>query len=157
MKIVHAVLIGTLLSTTAHAHKSNTDKPFEAEIEARHSFMHVVQYNMGILGAMAKGKRDYDPTLASAIAKNIQAAALMSNDSMWPKGSDNGQHALAEETKALPAIWEKYDVFNEKQKDWENASQILVDNAGKSLADLRKGMGAVGKTCKGCHKGFKAK
>ncbi|MGB0468843.1 MAG: c-type cytochrome [Pontibacterium sp.] len=132
-------------------------EPFEAEIGARKALMQVVKFNMGPLGAMAKGKRDYDPALAEALAKNIYSTSVMDTSLMWPEGSDNSVEALSEETKAKPGIWTNNADLQDKQKAWVDASEQMAASAGKGLDSLRKAMGPLGKSCKGCHKEYKAK
>lgn len=149
-RIQKLILTTTLvaISTTSIA----ADKQLEDAIEARQGFMDMVSFNMSILGAMAKGKRDYDPALAEAAAQNIYSASTMNNSAMWPQGSDNSNPDLKGKTEALPYIWENFAEIGEKHQDWTTASKNLAANAGKSLNDLRKAIGPVGKSCKGCHK-----
>lgn len=152
--------IYSLLCCTALAFASVStlaaDKPFEKEINARQSFMQVVAFNMGILGAMAKGKVPFDSAAADAAANNIYSASMMNNAAMWPMGSDNSNPELKDMTDALPYSWENYADVSEKHQAWVDASKALAANAGTSLAELRKTIGPVGKSCKGCHKVSKA-
>ncbi|MCJ2376990.1 cytochrome c [Vibrio sp. ZSDZ34] len=129
-------------------------EPFEAEVEARQAFMKMVKFNLGILGDMAKGNREYDAKLAEALAKNIHAASQMDNGAMWPMGSDNSNSALS--TNAKPEAWSEYPAVAEKHGAWIEASGALALNAGNGLSELRKNIGAVGKSCQGCHKLVKA-
>ncbi len=132
-------------------------EPFEAEITARQAFMQVLKFNMGIVGDMAKGKRDYDAKLAESAAKNIHAASLMDNGAMWPKGSDNANTELTIKTAALPKIWSNFPEVVEKHKAWIEASAALSANAGKGLDALREYIVPVGKSCQSCHKSFRVK
>lgn len=152
-KILSTVSLATIMAMPAVA----ADKPFEKRIEARQAHMQVVKYNMGILGAMAKGKREYNAELADAIANNMLKAATMNNMSMWPKGSDNSVAGLEDFTKAKPALWADDSKVGEKHKAWVKASRNMAAEAGQGLGKLRKAMGALGKSCKGCHKAYKAK
>ncbi len=128
---------------------------FEAEIKARQSFMQVLKFNLGILGDMAKGNREYDAKLAEGAAKNILAASLMDNSAMWPQGSDNANKELSIETKALPKIWSNFPEVVEKHTAWIEASKALSANAGQGLQKLREHIGPVGKSCQACHKRFR--
>lgn len=130
--------------------------PFEAEIKARQAFMQILKFNIGVLGDMAKGNRDYDAKLAENSAKNIQAASQMNNGAMWPMGSDNTNAKLSDKTKALPENWSAYPKAAEKHKVWSEASTVLAANAGNGLDQLRKHIGPLGKSCKGCHESFRA-
>lgn len=153
--VLKAVVCSTVLATVAAPAMAET--PFETEIEARQAHFQVVKFNMGILGAMAKGKREYNAELAEASAKNILKAATMDNGAMWPKGSDNGVDALADVTKAKPGIWSNFPDVQDKHKAWASASEKLASTAGQGLDSLRQNIGPVGKSCKGCHKEYKAK
>lgn len=133
------------------------EQPFEAEIEARKAHMQVVKYNMGILGAMAKGKRDYDAALADAVAKNLHAAATMNNMTMWPKGSDNSVEGLSDLTKSKPELWAEDSEVGDKHQAWVDASATMATAAGQGLDSLKEAMGPLGKSCKGCHDAYKAK
>ena len=155
MKKIHKILLGTAFALGLNAAVA-ADKPFEKEVEARTSFMTVVAFNMGILGGMAKGKVPYDSAQAEAAAKNIYFASKMNTAAMWPEGSDNSNPELKDLTEALPYNWENYEDVAEKQAAWLEASKVLAENAGTSLDSLRKTIGPVGKSCKGCHKVTKA-
>lgn len=127
---------------------------YESQIEARQSWMQVVGYNVGILGAMTRGKMDYDADLASAAANNIALAAKMNNGTMWPQGSDMDSH---EGTVAKAGLWQNFGDASEYLSDLASASATLAANAGDGLDALESSFGAVGKTCSGCHKQFRAK
>jgi len=129
--------------------------PFENEINARKSFMQVNKFNLMLLGSMVKGVRDYDADLAKATAANMHLAAQMNNAGMWPKGSDNSSSELKEHTDALIDAWRDYETLAQKQKAWLDATDSLAENAGNGIDALKKSLGAVGKSCKGCHDDFK--
>ena len=62
-----------------------TADAIEDAIKARKSFMQVSAFNLSILGAMAKGERDYDAELARTLSKNLHALSLLNNGAMWPE------------------------------------------------------------------------
>ena len=78
---------------------------FERQIEARQSFMRVYAFNMGLLGAMAKGESPYDAERTKDAAENILANAKMKNSAMWPGGSDADAPGLRGVTRAKAVIW----------------------------------------------------
>ncbi len=133
-----------------------TADAIEDAIKARKSFMQVSAFNLSILGAMAKGERDYDAELARTLSKNLHALSLLNNGAMWPEGSGNDKPALTDKTRALPAIWTNYPAVAEKHKAWTDASADLAATAGDGLEVLKSKMGPVGKSCGGCHKDFRA-
>ena len=61
------------------------DEPFAKEIKARKAVMQIQAFNLGILGAMAKGEMPYDAKLAQDAADNLNAAVNMKNGAMWPQ------------------------------------------------------------------------
>jgi len=133
-----SVLIASLLilSTTALA-----EGPHDKAIKARQSMFQLYSFSTGVLGDMAKGKIEYNAELAQEMADNLNAAANLGQSAFWPAGSDNSNSENAR-TRALPKIWETFPVAAE---------------AGNGLDALRSNMGAVGKSCKGCHDTYRAK
>ncbi len=129
---------------------------FADEIEARQSLMQVYRFNLGVLGAMAKGDREYDAELAAAAAGNLLAVANMKNSAMWPAGSDEDGEGLAEHTAAKAENWSNYPLVMEKQKAMRAALETMAAEAGNGLDAVRANIGAVGKGCKGCHEDFRA-
>jgi cytochrome c556 len=131
------------------------DGHIKKAVEARQGFMKVVSFNLGPLGAMAKGEMDYDAELAANNAKNLHALSVMNNGAMWPAGSDNA--ALGEDvTRALPAAWASDSKVGEKHKAWIDASAQLAAVAGDGLDALKGAVGTVGKSCGGCHDDYRA-
>lgn len=129
-------------------------EPFEDEIKARQGYFQVIKYNFGILGAMVKGKKDYDATAAKTAAQNIYNLSMLDNGLLWPPGSDNSK---LDNTKAKPEIWEKYPDISEKGEKWSAAVKVLAGEAGNGLDALKGSFGPVGKACKACHDDYKAK
>ncbi len=131
------------------------DGHLEKAIEARQGFMKVVAFNLGPLGAMAKGEMDYDAETAATYAKNLEVLAKMNTGAMWPAGSDNA--ALGEDkTRALPAAWEADSKVMDKHGAWTEASTQLAAVAGDGLDALKGAIGDVGKSCGGCHDDYRA-
>lgn len=148
-----AILLTSLTLATVSI-SSHAAEPFEAEIEARKAHMQVVKFNMGILGAMAKGSTEYKAEVAEVAAKNIHALSLLNNSAMWPEGSD--EKSLSGKTTATVDIWKKPALIQENNQAWIKASDELAQKAGLGLSELRSSIGAVGKSCKGCHTNFRS-
>ncbi len=127
---------------------------FDKQVKARKSLMQVYAFNIGILGAMAKGKMPYDADIASAAADNLYAAVSMKNPLMWPKGSDNV--SLGDMTRAKPENWTTYPKAAEKSKDMKAVAARMASVAGNGLDAVQSNMKALGEGCKGCHKEFRA-
>ncbi len=148
------VISVALFATTPSLAKD--DGPHDKAIKARQALMQLYSFNLGILGAMAKGEADYDAEAASAAADNLLAAVSMNQSAMWPPGSHN-EDAANLENRSLPKIWETYPEIAEKGKALGKAATDLQAVAGDGLDALKGGMGAAGKSCKGCHDDFRAK
>ena len=144
-----------LIAAGAVATSALADGHLEKAVEARQGFMKVVAFNLGPLGAMAKGEMDYDAELAATNAANMVVLSNMNNGAMWPAGSDNA--ALGEDkTRALPAAWTADSKVGEKHKAWIDASAELAAAAGNGLDALKPAVAAVGKSCGGCHDDYRA-
>ena len=144
-----------LIAAGAVATSALADGHLEKAVKARKGFMQVVSFNLGPLGAMAKGEMDYDAELAANNAKNLHALAVMNNGAMWPEGSDNA--ALGEDkTRALPAAWAGDSKVMDKHMAWVDASAKLVEVAGNGLDALKPAVAEVGKSCGGCHDDYRA-
>ena len=126
------------------------DEPFAKEIKARKAVMQVYAFNLGTIGAMAKGKIPYDAKVAQNAADNLKAAVNMKNGAMWPKGSDVG--ALGKRTRAKPEAWTKYPMVAEKSKALKEAAAKMAAAASNGLDAVKANMKAIGQSCGGCHK-----
>jgi cytochrome c556 len=128
---------------------------FDKQIKARQALMQIYAFNLGQLGAMAKGDVAYDADAAKAAAGNLHAAATMKNGAMWPKGSDSSVAGQEKMTRAKAEIWSTYPMIAEKGKAMAEASAQMAAVAGNGADALRGAMGAVGAACKGCHENFR--
>jgi cytochrome c556 len=122
----------------------------EAAIKARQSLMQIYAFNLGQLGAMAKGEAEYNAEAAKGAADNLVAASSMYQGALWPQGSDNV--SMPGKTAALPALWATYPAVIENAKALSAAAAAMAAVAGTDLAGLQGAMGAVGGACSGCHK-----
>lgn len=127
---------------------------FDQAIKARKAEMQLRAFNLGQLGAMAKGAVEYNADVAKAAAHNLKLLSSLDGSAMWPPGSDNG--AMGDKTTALPALWANFPKVMESVNMLRSASDTLAEAAGKDLASLRGAMGEVGKACGSCHKQFRA-
>jgi len=155
-KFLLAILVTVVFGTTTLVTFAQDEVPFQNQIEARQAFMQVYRFNIGLLGAMAKGEMPYDAEQASAAANNLLAASRMSNGAMWPAGSDMGAEGLKGMTWAKPDIWTNMPKVGKKSRALTEALEAMTASAGNGLDALRSNMGAVGDGCKGCHDPFRA-
>lgn len=120
----------------------------EAAIKARQAQFTLLAYNVGPLGAMAQGNMPYDAEVAQAAADNLVRLASLSQDRLWPEGSDN---ASVSGTRALPNIWADFDDFAAKFASLGERAVALQAVAGNGLDDLRAAIGPLAGACSACH------
>jgi len=152
MKIL-TTIIGAALALAILAPAAIAQSPFENELKARQGEMRLRAFNLGILGAMAKGTVEYDAKAASAAAQNLKLLSMLDASALWPAGSDAG--ALGDRTTASPDIWANFPKVSEAAKAYVVAADAMAEAAGKDLASLQGAIGDVGKSCGTCHKPFR--
>ena len=120
----------------------------EAADSARTMFMKKIGGNMGAIKKVAKGEAKPTAALVNN-ARQIETlgAVILA---VFPKNSQGG--------RAKPEIWSQPDKFAAAAKALQGATPGLVA-AVQTLdpAKIGKALGAVGKTCGGCHKPFREK
>jgi cytochrome c556 len=151
MKQVCLLLIGITLTGTSFA----GDDPLLNAIKARQGEMQLRAFNAGPLFGMAKGKIDYDAEMAGKLAGNLKLLLDLDNGQAWAQGSDNENYAG--KTTALPNIWTTYPEIADYGKKYVMAVNELVAVAGNGQDALKSKIGALGKSCKGCHDEFREK
>ncbi|MCB1367377.1 MAG: cytochrome c [Rhodobacteraceae bacterium] len=122
-------------------------------IEARQSQMHLYAFNLGQLGAMAKGAIEYNADQASAAAGNLALLSTLNAGAMWVPGSDSMSVA---NTRALPDLWDNMADVGAKAQALAEAAAAMNDAAGNGLEALQAAMGPLGGACGGCHKVYRA-
>lgn len=124
-------------------------------VKARQSLMQLYAHYLGQLGGMAKGAVDYDAEKAQNAANSLNALMGVSQQAMWAPGTD--KEALGSQTAALPALWTTFPAVLDKSKAASDASANMAAVAGNGLDAVRGAIGAVGKSCGGCHELYRAK
>ncbi len=150
LAILSAVIGSAAVLASADGHA--TDEQIAAGIKARQSQMQLYAFNLGMLGAMAKEEVAYDADAASNAADNLAALASLSQAGYWLPGSDSDN---VENSRALPAIWAADSKVGEKGKAFFEAVTAMQSAAGTDLGALQAAMGAVGKSCGGCHEDYR--
>ncbi len=141
-------------AATVFAGMAVADGHLDKAVKARQSLMQLYAFNLGQLGAMAKGDVEFDAKVAAAAANNLLAAATMDQSAMWPQGSDST--AMKGKSNAKAEIWTTYPAVAEKGKALTEAATKLAGMVG-DLDGLRAGIGAAAGACGGCHKEFREK
>ena len=123
----------------------------EQLVKQRQAVMTLQGKYFGPMAAMAQGKAPYN---ADVVKRN---AAYLDNLSRMPwDGFDAGTKDV--KSAALPAIYEQTDKFKEAASRLENEAHKLytVAQSGDEAA-VKAQIGAVGKSCGGCHESFRQK
>jgi len=128
---------------------------FDWQIKVRQGLMDLRAWNIGTLGAMAKGKTAYDAAAAQAAADNLVALAGMSTAAMWPEGSDST--ALPGKTAAKLEAWTTYPEIVKRDEALQAAAAAMAAVAGNGLDALRGEIKNLGGACGACHKKFREK
>ena len=134
-----ALTAGTALSVSADE---------SATIKYRQAVMKAVGGHMAGAVAIIKGKVPYEGDLV-AHAKGLNDMANIAANA-FKQRTEGGK------TRAKPKIWEDGDDFRQKIEDLKKATADFLAAAGSRAAAGAK-LGAVGDSCKGCHKKFRAK
>lgn len=150
IKSTTALVLSAAIVATAGMADSHAKEGMEPAVAARHHQMQMVGYNIGILGAVAKGEMEFDAAMVSSAAKNLNALASMDRATLWIEGTEQG---TAEGSRAKAEIWSDPDGFAERFQAMADASAALIDAA--DLDAVRAGMGDLGGTCKACHEKYR--
>ena len=136
-----ALTAGTALSVSADEN---------AAIKYRQAVMKAVGGHMGGAVAIIKGKVPYKDDLVVHATGLNDMANLAAN--AFKQKTEGGK------TRAKPEIWENSDDFSDKLGALKKATAAFLA-AAKSGGPAAAGakLGAVGDSCKGCHKKFRAK
>ncbi len=142
---ISLVSVALLATTTTFAAKD----PNKNAIKARKGEMQLRSFNAGPLFAMAKGSVPYDAEMASQLANNLKTLLSVDMGRAWPQGSDVDNYF--EDTRSKVEIWTTYPEIAEYGKQYAKAVNELAAVAGNGQDALKSKIGALGKSCKGCH------
>jgi cytochrome c556 len=144
-----AVVVALALGVAAGAVFAQA-KP-ETLVKQRQAAMTLQGKYFGPLAGMAQGKAPYN---ADIVRRN---AAYLDNLSRMPW---DGFDASTKDVKsaALPAVYEQPDKFKEAASRFENEAHKLYElSRSGDEAAVKAQIGALGKTCGGCHESFRQK
>ena len=145
--------LGATVVTGAGVAVAQDGKAAENAVKVRKAQMQIYTYNLGVLGAMAKGQLPYNAETATNAANSLAAASGMRIPGAWLPGTDSDSF---EGSRALPAIWENGDDVRAKAVALWEASTDLSDAAGMGLDEMKAAFGPVGGACGACHKAYRA-
>lgn len=122
-------------------------------VKARQAHMQLYAFNLGPLGAMAKGEIEYDADTASAAASNLAALSSMNISRYWAPGTSTED--LGDQTRALPAIWQEGSKAGEISGQLAEAVAALAAVAGNGRDAMAAALGPVGRACGACHEDYR--
>jgi len=140
------LLLASIIALTPSAVMADVERT----VEYRQSIYKIVGTKMGVLGAMNKGRIDYDQASAKLAADTIAQLSLIAPEAF------SAESVGIDGTEALAS-------YNTHAEDFANVMQAFQTNSA-ALANVlttaekfpRKEFVAMAKTCGGCHDQFKA-
>ena len=115
----------------------------------RHELMEDVGKAAKVVGKMLREEAGYDAAAAMQSLETFKSVSSKFGD-LFPVGSETG-----EGTEAAPAIWEDREGFDAALQDWAEAVDAAMAAAPATLDEAKPVLGAVFKTCKGCHDSYR--
>jgi cytochrome c556 len=149
MKRSVAAVVAVALGVAAGAVLAQA-KP-EQVVKQRQAVMTLQGKYFGPMAAMAQGKVPYNADVVRRNAAFLDNLSRMAWDGFDPATKDV-------KSAALPAVYDDSAKFKEAAARLENESHKLyeVSRSGDEAA-VKAQIGAVGKSCGGCHESFRAK
>lgn len=151
-RIITALVSAFVFSAALNAAPAKSEKHAAAAVQFRQALLQLVRSNVGALGGMAKGQIPMNAEVLEKNAMRIEQLSLMMDDYF---SVDTRKFPV--ETDALPGVWEDYADFQSKIVALTTASNELKMAAQQGdEAAYKAKIGAIFKTCKGCHDAYKA-
>lgn len=123
----------------------------EILVKQRQAVMTLQGKYYGPMAAMAQGKVPYNAAAVQRNAGFLDNLSRMAWDGFDPSTRN-------EKSRALPAVYDSSAKFKEYASRLENATAKLVElSRSGDEAAVKAQIGAVGKTCGGCHDDFRQK
>ena len=123
----------------------------ELLVKQRQAVMTLQGKYFGPMGAMAQGKAPYNPEVVRRNSAFLDNLSRMAWDGFDPSTKDV-------KSATLPAAFEQQAKFREAASRLENEAHRLWEIAQRGdEAAVKAQIGAVGKTCGGCHNDFREK
>ena len=145
-----AVLVGALaIAAPAIGAQHESSNP---AVKARQAHMQLYAFNLGQLGAMAKGEAEYDADAATAAAADLVALSGMDQTAYLADGTSSDE---VDGSHALPALFENKDDYKTLQTNLHDAAMAMETAAGESAEAIGAQMGALGGACGACHKKYR--
>ena len=150
MKRLVTVAMGAVLFVMLAPGAFAQAKP-EVLVKQRQAVMTLQGKYFGPMAAMAQGKAPFNAAVVQRNAGFLDNLSRMSWD-----GFDASTRG--EKSRALPAVFDNSAAFKEAAARLENeAAKLVAASRGGDEAAVKAQIGAVGKTCGGCHDDFRQK
>lgn len=143
--------LSAALLASASAQALEVDKA----IEYRQDALRVMAFQTGPLGDMVQGNIDYDAEAFTLRANNLASLAHLPWEAFIEGSLQGDDHGI--ETDAMAAIADDMDDFNARAETLveETATLAQMANDGEEFNALRRQMGSVVNTCRGCHDNYR--
>ncbi len=123
----------------------------ETLVKQRQAAMTLQGKYFGPLGGMAQGKVPYDANVVARNTGYLEALSHMPWDGFAPGTKDV-------KSAALPAVFTDTAKFKEAQDHFQaEVTKLASVSKGGDEAAVKAQIGAVGKSCGGCHEKFREK
>ena len=146
---IAAAALALAATTPAIAH-GDMKPDLKDPVSLRMQMMKNTGAAMGMAGKMAKGAMDYDPVVAEA-AFRIMNAAAAGFGSVFPEGS------MTEKSEASPKVWSDAAGFEAAAAKFLADTTMAVEAKPQDKAAFMKVFGQVASNCKGCHQDYRVK
>jgi cytochrome c556 len=123
----------------------------EVMVKQRQAVMTLQGKYWGPMAGMMQGKVPYDAKIVQRNAGFLDNLSRMAWDGFDPATKDV-------KSAALPTVWSESAKFAEAADRLQNeASKLYAVSRSGDEAAVKAQLGAVGKSCGGCHESFRAK
>lgn len=137
------------------AHFTKSTRSAELSYDFRSSTMSVYKWYLSPMGAMMKGKVDFNDKNFAHYANSLETVSKLDLLEGFPKGSSEEQ---VEDSSAKAAIWSNWKDFEEKYKHFQSeAGKLAVVVKSGDKNKIKEQFEATADTCTSCHKKYKAK
>ena len=145
------VAAGVVIALGAMGGAALAQQKPEVLVKQRQSAMTLIGKYFGPLGGMAQGRVPFDAKLVQRNADYLAALSQMPWDGFDPATKDT-------KSAALPAVFNDAGKFKEAANRLTSEVQKLQQVAkGGDEGAIKAQIGAVGKSCGGCHDNFREK
>ncbi len=160
MKILTATSVLTLtlwgaVSFAHSAHFNKNSRSAEKSFEFRTATMDIYKWYLSPMGAMVKGKIDFNTKAFSQYAAGLEAISKINLLEGFPKESGEDH---VDDSNAKEKIWKNEEDFEKKYKTLQAAAEKLATlaKAGDEAA-IKTQFKKTAKACAACHKQYKTK